>query len=53
MDITALIIIVLAICGLVWVYPRLPRPGQIVAAIVVAVVCILVILKFAGVDVHF
>lgn len=52
MDITVLIAVVLACCGLAWVFPRLPRVGQIVAAIVIAVVCLLVILKFAGVDVH-
>lgn len=53
MDITVLIAVVLACCGIAWAYPRLPRVGQIIAVIVIVVVCILVILKFAGVDVHF
>lgn len=52
MDLTAILVIVAAICGLVWVFPRLPRIGQIVVAIVVAVACLLVLLNFAGVPVH-
>jgi len=52
MDITAIIIIVAAICGLVWVFPRLPQIGQIVVAIIVVVACLLVLLKFAGVPIQ-
>lgn len=52
MDITAIIIIVAAICGLVWVFPRLPQIGQIVVAIIIVIACLLVILRYAGVPIH-
>lgn len=52
MDITTIIILVAACCGLVWVFPKLPRVGQIVVAIVIAVACVLVLLNFAGVPAH-
>ena len=52
MDITTIVIIVAAICGIVWVYPRLPYIGQIVVAIIVVIACLLVLLKFAGVPIH-
>ncbi len=52
MNITALIIVVLAICGLVWVFPKLPRVGQIITAIVVVIACLLVLLNYAGVPIH-
>lgn len=51
MDILTIIIIVLACCGLVWVYPKLPQIAQIVTAIVIVIACILVLLKFAGVPI--
>ena len=51
MEITTIVIIVAAICGLVWVYPRLPRMAQIVTAIVVVIACVLVLLRFAGVPI--
>lgn len=52
MDLITIIIAVVAICGIVWVYPRLPYPGQIVLVIVVAVACLLVLMRFAGVPLH-
>lgn len=52
MDITWLILIVVAICGIVWVYPKLPQPGQIVLVVVVAIACLLVLLNAAGVPIH-
>jgi hypothetical protein len=51
MDITALAIIVAAVCGIVWVYPRLPQIGQIVLAIIIAVACLLIVLRYAGVPI--
>lgn len=53
MDITAIILLVGAACGLVWVFPKLPRIGQIITAIVVVIACLLVLLHFAGVPIHF
>ncbi len=51
MDLTLIIVAVLACCGLVWAFARLPRVGQIVAAIVIVVACLLVLLKHAGVPI--
>lgn len=53
MGITGLIIVVIAACGLVWIFPKLPRVGQIVVAVVVVIACLLVLLNYAGVPVHF
>lgn len=52
MDLTTIFIVVAAIVGLWWVFPRLPRIAQIVVAVVVAIACVLVLLNFAGVPVH-
>lgn len=52
MDITTIIIICAAIFGIVWVYPRLPTVGQWVLAAIVAIACVLVLLRFAGVPIH-
>lgn len=51
MNITLIIIIVVAICGLMWVYPKLPQPGQIIVAIIVVIACLLVLLRGAGVPI--
>jgi hypothetical protein len=51
MDILTIILIVAAICGLVWVYPKLPQMAQIITAIVIVIACILVLLRFAGVPI--
>lgn len=51
MSITTIIIIVLAICGIVWVYPKLPQPGQIILVVIVAIACVVVLLNAFGVDI--
>jgi hypothetical protein len=54
MNIMTLIIAVLACCGLVWSYPRLPAPGGLILVIIVAVACVAVLLNLGGVSVlHF
>lgn len=50
MSIVTLIIIVLAIVGIVWAYPRLPWPGNLILVIVVAVACVIVLLNAAGIQ---
>ena len=50
MSIVTLIIIALAIIGIVWAYPRLPWPGNLILVIVVAVACVIVLMKAAGID---
>lgn len=50
MNLWAIILVVLAACGLVWAYPKLPPPGGLILVIVVAVVCLVVLLNFAGVS---
>lgn len=51
MNLVTIFIVVLAAAGLWWVFPKLPRIAQIVAAIVVAIACILVLLNFGGVPI--
>ncbi len=53
MNITTLIIAILAVCGLVWCYPRLPSPFNLVLVAIVAVACVLVLLNFSGTGLHF
>lgn len=53
MDITTIIILVVAVCGLVWVFPKLPQIGQIILAVVVAIACVLVLFNLGGVPIHF
>ena len=50
MSIMTIIIAVLAICGIIWAYPRLPWPGGIILVIIVAIACVLVLLNIAGVN---
>lgn len=52
MNIVGIIVLVLACCAIVWVFPKLPRVAQIVGAIVIFIAAILVVLSFAGVPVH-
>jgi hypothetical protein len=52
-DIGFIVILCVAIGGLIWFFPKLPRIAQIVVAIVVVVACLLVLLNLGGVDVHF
>lgn len=51
MSIWTIIVVVLAACGLVWVYPKLPQPGQIILAVVVAIACLIVLLNAFGVPI--
>lgn len=52
-DITAIIVIALAIVGLWWIFPKLPEMARFVVAILVVIVCLAVILKYAGVPIGF
>ncbi len=51
MSIWTIIVIVVAICGIVWVYPKLPTIGQIILAIVIAIACLIVLLNAFGVPI--
>lgn len=50
MSIVTIIILVLAVSGIVWAYPRLPSPWNLVLVAVVAVVCVVILLNLAGVN---
>ena len=50
MSIMTIIIAVLAIFGIVWAYPRLPAPGQLILVIIVAIACVVVLLNLGGVN---
>ncbi len=50
MNVWTILIAVAAIAGIVYFFPRLPRLGQIVGAIVLFIACALVLLKLSGVD---
>ena len=50
MSILTIIIAILAICGIVWCYPRLPAPGGLILVVVVAIACVIVLLQLAGVS---
>lgn len=52
MDITTIVIICAAIFGVVWVFPKLPQVGQWALAAVIAIACVLVLLRFAGIPIH-
>lgn len=52
MDVMLIVVVVLAACGLFYFVPQLPRPAQIIVAIVVVVVCLLVLARLAGVPLH-
>ncbi len=49
MNITTLLIIILAVVGIVWAYPRMPSPWNFVLVIIVAIVCVMAILNLSGV----
>ena len=51
MSLGLIIIVVLAICGVVWAYPRLPWPGNIILAVIVAVLSVMILLNVAGVHI--
>lgn len=44
-----IIVAVLAISGIVWAYPKLPAPWNLVLVVLVAVVSVVVLLGLAGV----
>lgn len=50
MSIMTIIIAVIAICGLVWAYPRLPAPGGLILVIIVAIACLIILLQLGGVN---
>lgn len=50
MNIMTLIILVLAVCGIVWAYPRLPPPGGLILVVIVAVACVVILLQLGGVN---
>jgi hypothetical protein len=49
MNITTIIIAVLAVVGVAWAYPRLPSPWNFVLVGLVAIVCVVVLLNLGGV----
>ena len=53
MNLTNLIIAILAVCGVAWAYPRLPSPANIILVVIVAVVCVLILLNMSGTGLHF
>ncbi len=53
MDLTLIIIAVLACAGLVFFFPKMPQIAQIIAAIVGVIACAIVLMRLAGVDLHF
>lgn len=50
MNISTIIIAVLAVCGIVWAYPRLPVPGGIILVVIVAIACVIILLNLGGVS---
>jgi len=50
MSIITIVIAVLAVFGIIWAYPRLPAPGQLILVIIVAIACVVVLLNLAGVN---
>ncbi len=51
MDLSWIILIVLAVFGVVWAYPRLPAPWNYVLVAVIAIACVLILLSAGGVPV--
>ncbi len=50
MSIGTIIVAVLAVCGIVWAYPRLPAPGGIILVVVVAIACVIILLQLGGIN---
>lgn len=50
MSIMTIIIAVLAVCGIVWAYPRLPAPGGIILVVIVAIACVIILLNLGGIS---
>ena len=53
MNLTTIIIAILAVCGVAWCYPRLPSPFNIILVAIVAIVCVLILLSMSGTGLHF
>lgn len=52
MNLTFIIIAILAVCGVVWAYPKLPAPFNIVLVAIVAIVSVLILLSMSGTGLH-
>lgn len=48
MSILTIVLIVVAIWGIYWAAPQLPRPGPLIVAVIVIIVCIGILLNIAG-----
>jgi hypothetical protein len=48
MSLTAIVIAVLAVAGIIWAYPKLPYPWNYVVLAVVVVICLWALLNLAG-----
>lgn len=51
MNIYTIILVILAVCGVVWAYPRLPAPWNYVLVAVIAIACIFILLNAGGVPI--
>lgn len=47
-DLLQIVLICLVVAGIVWVYPRLPPPGNWILVVLVAVICVVFLLKLTG-----
>jgi hypothetical protein len=52
MNIYTIILVILAVCGVVWAYPRLPAPWNYVLVAVIAIACIFILLNAGGVPIN-
>lgn len=51
MSITVIIIAILAVAGIIWAYPKLPYPWNLVLVAVVVIICVWALLNLAGIPV--
>jgi hypothetical protein len=51
LNLMTIILLCLVIAGIVWVYPKLPWPANLIFVIVIAVICLVILLSLAGVNV--
>jgi hypothetical protein len=52
MNIYTIILVILAVCGVVWAYPRLPAPWNYVLVAVIAIACVFILLNAGGVPIN-
>jgi len=52
MDLTTLVVAILAVAGIIWGYPKLPYPWNLVIVAVVVIVCVWILLNLAGIPVR-